>query len=39
VPVMYTRRKYVRSPKGSPPGAVTVQHEDVVMVEPGLPDA
>lgn len=38
VPVMYTRRKYVRSPKGSPPGAVTVQHEDVVMVEPGLPE-
>lgn len=37
VPVMYTRRKYVRSPKGSPPGAVTVQHEDTVMVEPGLP--
>lgn len=37
VPVMYTRRKYVRSPKGSAPGAVTVQHEDVVMVEPGLP--
>ena len=37
VPVMYTRRKYVRSPKGSAPGAVTVQREDVVMVEPGLP--
>ena len=37
VPVMYTRRKHVRSPKGSPPGAVTVQHEDTVLVEPGLP--
>ena len=37
VPVMYTRRKYVRSPKGSAPGAVTVQREEVLMVEPGLP--
>ena len=37
VPVMITRRKYVRSPKGSPAGAVRVDHEDVLLVEPGLP--
>jgi predicted ribosome quality control (RQC) complex YloA/Tae2 family protein len=38
VPVMVTERKYVRSPKGSPPGAVAVEREDVLLVEPGLPD-
>ena len=37
-PVQVTERKYVRKPKGSPPGAVIVTHEDVVLVEPGLPD-
>ena len=37
VPVMVTRRKYVRSPKGAAPGQVTVQREDVLLVEPGLP--
>ena len=37
VPVMITRRKYVRSPKGAAPGQVTVQREDVLLVEPGLP--
>jgi predicted ribosome quality control (RQC) complex YloA/Tae2 family protein len=37
VPVMITERKYVRSPKGAPPGAVRVDREDVLMVEPGLP--
>ena len=38
VPVMITERKYVRSPKGAPPGAVRVDREDVLMVEPGLPE-
>lgn len=38
VPVMVTRRKYVTSPKGAAPGAVRVEREDVLMVEPGLPE-
>ena len=38
VPVMVTERKYVTSPKGADPGVVRVQREDVVMVEPGLPE-
>lgn len=33
-PVMYTKRKYVRKPKGSPPGAVLVEREEVEMVPP-----
>ena len=37
VPVMVTERKYVRKAKGMPPGAVTVERETVVLVEPGLP--
>ena len=37
VPVMVTERKYVRKAKGAPPGAVTVERETVVLVEPGLP--
>jgi predicted ribosome quality control (RQC) complex YloA/Tae2 family protein len=37
VPVMVTERKYVTSPKGAAPGQVTVQNEDVLLVEPGLP--
>ncbi len=38
VPVMVTERKYVTSPKGAAPGVVRVEREDVVMVEPGLPE-
>ncbi|MFP4227901.1 MAG: NFACT RNA binding domain-containing protein [Salinivenus sp.] len=38
VPVMVTERKYVTSPKGANPGVVRVDREDVVMVEPGLPN-
>jgi predicted ribosome quality control (RQC) complex YloA/Tae2 family protein len=38
VPVMITERKYVTSPKGAAPGQVRVEREDVLMVEPGLPD-
>ena len=37
VPVMVTQRKYVRSPSGAPPGAVRVEHEEVLLVEPRLP--
>ncbi|MFO8099164.1 MAG: NFACT family protein [Salinibacter sp.] len=38
VPVMVTERKYVTSPTGADPGVVRVDREDVVMVEPGLPE-
>ncbi|HYM36372.1 MAG TPA: NFACT RNA binding domain-containing protein [Steroidobacteraceae bacterium] len=34
VPVAYTKRKFVRKPKGAAPGAVVVEREEVVMVEP-----
>jgi predicted ribosome quality control (RQC) complex YloA/Tae2 family protein len=37
-PVIITKKKYVRKPKGSPPGAVLVDKEDVEMVEPRKPD-
>ena len=38
VPVIVTERKYVTSPKGADPGMVRVDREEVVMVEPGLPE-
>lgn len=38
VPVMVTERKYVRKPKGAPPGAVVVEREEVLLVEPRLPE-
>jgi len=38
VPVAYTQRKYVRKPKGANPGAVVISKEEVIMVEPGLPN-
>lgn len=37
VPVIITKTKYVRKPKGSPPGAVVVDKEDVEMVSPKKP--
>ncbi|MGI9175151.1 MAG: Rqc2 family fibronectin-binding protein [Rhodothermales bacterium] len=37
VPVMVTERKYVRKAKGAPPGAVIVEREEVLLVEPKLP--
>ena len=37
-PVMVTERKYVTSTKGADPGVVRVDREEVVMVEPGLPE-
>ncbi len=38
VPVMVTERKYVRKPKGAAPGAVTVEREEVLLVEPKRPE-
>jgi len=38
VPVMIAPRKYVRKPKGAAPGAVIVEREEVLLVEPRLPD-
>ena len=37
-PVAYTEKKYVRKPKGANPGTVTIAREDVIMVNPGLPE-
>jgi len=37
-PVMYTKRKYVRKPKGADPGAVVVEREQVEMVPPVKPE-
>jgi len=37
VPVAYCERKYVKKPKNAPPGTVTLQREEVIFVEPGLP--
>jgi predicted ribosome quality control (RQC) complex YloA/Tae2 family protein len=36
-PVMYTPAKYVRKVKGTPPGAVMVEKENVLMVKPTGP--
>lgn len=36
-PVIITKKKYVRKPKGSPPGAVLVDKEEVEMVTPKDP--
>lgn len=33
-PVIYTKRKYINKPKGAPAGSVTVQKENVEMVQP-----
>jgi predicted ribosome quality control (RQC) complex YloA/Tae2 family protein len=38
VPVCYTQKKYVRKPKGANPGSVVIAREEVVMVEPKLPE-
>ena len=37
VPVAVTQRKYVTKPRGAAPGAVRVEHEEVLIVEPRLP--
>ncbi len=38
VPVIFTKRKYVRKPKGAAPGAVVVQKEEVELVKPEKPE-
>lgn len=37
-PVQYTARKYVRQAKGLEAGQVIVDREEVILVEPGLPE-
>lgn len=37
VPVAYTLKKHVRKPRGSAPGSVLMEREDVLMAEPRLP--
>jgi predicted ribosome quality control (RQC) complex YloA/Tae2 family protein len=37
VPVVYTRRKYVRKPRGSPPGTAACIREKSLMVKPRRP--
>jgi predicted ribosome quality control (RQC) complex YloA/Tae2 family protein len=36
-PVAYTKRKFVRKPKGAVPGAVVIEKEEVVIVTPRIP--
>ncbi len=36
VPVICAEKKFVRKPKGAPPGSVTVEREEVVIVKPQL---
>jgi predicted ribosome quality control (RQC) complex YloA/Tae2 family protein len=36
-PVSYTRKKYVRKPKGANPGSVILEREEVMMVRPAMP--
>ncbi|MCU0423856.1 MAG: NFACT RNA binding domain-containing protein [Bacteroidia bacterium] len=38
IPVTYTEKKFVRKPKGFAPGMVAVDKEQVIIVEPGLPN-
>ena len=38
VAVIYTEKRYVRKPKGSPPGRVTCTREKTLFVDPGVPD-
>lgn len=35
-PVIYTEKKHIRKPKGAPAGAVLVERENILFVEPGL---
>ena len=38
VPVAMTERKYVRKPKGAPPGSVVIERERVIFAVPALPE-
>jgi predicted ribosome quality control (RQC) complex YloA/Tae2 family protein len=37
VPVAMTEKRYVRKPRGAPPGTVVLEREKVLFVEPALP--
>jgi predicted ribosome quality control (RQC) complex YloA/Tae2 family protein len=37
VPVIWTRKRHVRKPRGSKPGVAVCQQEKTVFVKPGLP--
>ena len=37
VPVNYTQKKYVRKPRGSKPGLVTIEREKTLLVRPAEP--
>jgi predicted ribosome quality control (RQC) complex YloA/Tae2 family protein len=39
VEVRWTRRKYVRRPRGAAPGTVTVKRFETIRVKPSVPDA
>ncbi len=39
VPVLWTRKRYVRKPRGSAQGLATCTHEKTLFVRPGLPEA
>lgn len=39
VPVIFTPKKFVRKPKGANPGQVSVEKEELLMVEPKLNEA
>lgn len=38
-PVIFTPKKFVRKPKGASPGAVVVEKEEVILVQPASPKA
>jgi len=37
VPVSYTQKKYIRKPKGAPSGTVLLEREEVIFVNPKIP--
>jgi predicted ribosome quality control (RQC) complex YloA/Tae2 family protein len=37
-PVCYTQKKYVHKPKGAKAGTVSLQREEIIMVEPKIPE-
>ena len=39
VPIAMTQKRYVRKPKGAPPGTVVIEREKVIFARPALPPA
>ena len=37
VAVAMTQKRYVRKPRGSPPGTVVIEREKVIFAQPALP--